>query len=73
MNAFVHAVSAAAEWLFDDEDESRADAALTHIGNDAPLATLDTALAGAAVAGATIAGAAVAEGLVLIEPVDRPR
>ena len=42
MSAFVPAASAAAAWLFDDEGEPRADAALTHIENDAALATLDT-------------------------------
>ena len=42
MSAFVPATSAAAAWLFDDENEPRADAALTHIGNDVALATLDT-------------------------------
>ena len=34
--------SAAAAWLFDDEDEPRADAALTYFENDVALATLDT-------------------------------
>lgn len=42
MSAFVPAAAVAAAWLFDDEDEPRADAALTHLKNDAALATLDT-------------------------------
>ena len=42
MSVFVPAASVAAAWLFDDEDESRADAVLTHLENDAALATLDT-------------------------------
>ena len=42
MGAFVPAASVTAAWLFDDEDEPRADAALTHLENDAALATLDT-------------------------------
>ena len=46
MSAFVPAVSVTAAWLFDDEDEPCADAALTHLlthlKNDAALATLDT-------------------------------
>ena len=44
MSAFVPAASAAAAaWLFDHEDDPRADTALTHFENDA-------ALVGAAVA-----------------------
>lgn len=42
MSAFVPAASAAAAWLFDDEDEPRADAALTHLKNDMALPTLGT-------------------------------
>ena len=41
MSAFVPAASVAAAWLFDDEDDPCADAALTHFENDAALATLD--------------------------------
>ena len=43
MSAFVPAASVPAVWLFDDEDEPRADAALMHHEheNDAALATLD--------------------------------
>ena len=41
MSAFVSAAFAAAAWLFDDEDEPRADAALTYFENDVALATLD--------------------------------
>ena len=41
MSAFVPAASAAAAWLFDDEGKPRADAALTHLENDAALVTLD--------------------------------
>ena len=42
MSVFVPAASVAAAWIFDDEDEPRADAALTLLENDAALATLDT-------------------------------
>ena len=42
MSVFVPAASVAAAWLFDDEDESRADATVTLLENDAALATLDT-------------------------------
>ena len=42
MSAFVPAAFAAAAWLFDDEDEPRADVALTHLENDTALATLNT-------------------------------
>ena len=41
MSAFVPAATVTAVWLFDDEDEPRADAALTHFENEAALATLD--------------------------------
>ena len=41
MSVFVPAASVAAAWLFDDEDDPHADAALTHLENDAALATLD--------------------------------
>ena len=62
MSAFVLGASVPAAWLFDDENDPRADiVALAHIENDATLATLDAALA----------RASVAEGLVLIEPMDR--
>ena len=37
MSAFVLDASVAAAWLFDDENEPRADAALTHLGNDVAL------------------------------------
>ena len=63
MSAFVLNASVTAAWLFGDEDDPRADAALTHLENDVALATLDTALA----------RAAVAEGIVLIEPMDGSR
>ena len=63
MSAFVLDASVTAAWLFDDEDDPRAGAALAHIENDAALATLDAALA----------QAAVAEGLVLIEPMNGSR
>ena len=42
MSAFVPVATVTAAWLFDDEDEPRADAALTHFENDMALATLDT-------------------------------
>ena len=42
MSVFVPAATVTAAWLFDDENEPRADAALTHFENDAALATLDT-------------------------------
>ena len=42
MSVFVPVASVAAAWIFDDEDEPRADAALTHPENDAALTTLDT-------------------------------
>ena len=63
MSAFVLDASVTAAWLFGDEDDPRADAALTHLENDVALATLDTALV----------RAAVVEGLVLIEPMDGSR
>ena len=64
MSAFVLDASITAAWLFDDEDEPRADiVALAPIENDAALTTLDTALA----------RATLAEGLVLIDPMDRSR
>ena len=63
MSVFVPAASVAAAWLFDDEDEPRADAALTPFENDAALATLDAAPA----------RIVVAEGLVLIEPMNESR
>ena len=63
MSAFVLDASVTAAWLFGDEDDPRADAALTHLENDVALATLDTALV----------RAAVSEGLVLIEPMDGSR
>ena len=37
MSAFVLDASVAAAWLFDDEDEPRADAALAHLENDVAL------------------------------------
>ena len=42
MSTFVPAASVAVAWIFDDEDEPRADAALTYFENDAALTTLDT-------------------------------
>ena len=42
MSAFVPAASVAAAWFFDNEDEPRADIALTYLENDAALAPLDT-------------------------------
>ena len=41
MSVFVPAASVAAAWLFDNEDEPRADVALTPLENDAALTTLD--------------------------------
>ena len=41
MSAFVPAASVTVAWLFDDEDEPRADVALTPLENDAALTTLD--------------------------------
>ena len=43
MSAFVLDASVSAAWLFDDENDPRADiVALAHIENDAALTTLDT-------------------------------
>ena len=63
MSAFVLDASVTAAWLFGDEDDPRTDAALTNLENGMALATLDTALA----------RAAVAEGLALVEPMNRSR
>lgn len=80
MSVLVLDASVAAAWLFDDEDEPRADAALRRIESEIALVPqlwhLELALrceGALATLDAALAQAAVAEGLALVEPMNPPR